>query len=180
MPLRPGDAAPDFVLKDEHGRDFRLSSLAGQRIVLYFYPRDGTPGCTLEAKGFRDHYPEIQAAGAAVVGVSMDDPARHHDFAAKCELPFPLLSDPEGRVHDLYDAWWTTLMGRRQVAVKRCTFVIDEDGIIRRVYGRVSPMGHARQVVKELERLKAQKAWGKRAQDADEKATRRVRELLRR
>jgi thioredoxin-dependent peroxiredoxin len=174
--LRPGDAAPDFVLKDSEGKDVRLSSLGGHPIVLYFYPRDGTPGCTLEAKGFRDHMGEFRALGATVVGVSMDPPQRHRRFAESCELPFPLLSDPEGRVHDLYDAWWTTLLGRRQAAVKRCTFLIDGDGIIRHTYRRVAPVGHARQVLKDLERLKAQKAWGK----GDVETGKRVRELLRR
>jgi len=175
--LRPGDAAPDFVLKDADGKDVRLSNLGGRPIVLYFYPGDNTPGCTLEAKGFRDQYEAIQAEGAIVVGVSLDDVASHRGFADKCELPFTLLSDPEGRVHDLYESWRTTLLGRSRLAVRRCTFLIDEDGIIRRVYRRVSPLGHARQVVKDLDRLKAQKAWGKgKTEDAKD----RVRELLRR
>src|SRR5687768_6007260 len=130
MPLRAGDAAPDFVLKDGEGKDMRLSSLGGRPIVLYFYPKDGTAGCTLEAKGFRDHYPEFQAFGAAVVGVSLDEPESHRGFSSKCDLPYPLLSDPEGRVHELYEAWqkWrTALVGRSHLAVRRCTFLIDED-----------------------------------------------------
>jgi thioredoxin-dependent peroxiredoxin len=172
--LRAGDAAPDFVLKDRDGQDVRLSSFGGRPIVLYFYPKDGTPGCTLESKGFRDHYEDLQAHNAVVVGVSMDSPERHREFADKCGLPFPLLSDPDGRVLDLYEAWRTTLLGRRSIAVRRCTFLIDEDGIIRHVYRRVSPVGHAKQVLKDLERLKAQKAWGKG--DAGD----RVRELLKR
>lgn len=176
MPLRPGDAAPDFVLKDGDDQDVRLSSFGGRPIVLYFYPKDGTPGCTLQAKGFRDHHDEILARGAVVVGVSLDDPESHREFADKCSLPYLLLSDPEGRVHDLYEAWRTTLLGRSHFAVKRCTFLIDELGIIRHVYQRVSPLGHAKQVVKDLDRLKAQKAWGKGAV-----ATRdHVRGLLRR
>jgi thioredoxin-dependent peroxiredoxin len=159
--LRPGDAAPDFVLKDADGRDVRLSSFSGQPIVLYFYPRDHTPGCTIQAKGFRDHHPEFERLGAMVVGVSLDTPKEHCAFRDKHQLQFPLLADPEGRVHDLYEAWRTTLFGRRSIGVRRCTFIIDSDGIIRRVYKRVNVLTHARQVIKDLERLAAQHAWGK-------------------
>lgn len=164
------------MLKDGEGRQVRLSSFGGRPIVLYFYPKDGTAGCTLEAKGFRDHHEELAARNAVVVGVSLDDPESHKAFSEKCELPYPLLSDPEGRVHDLYEAWRTTLLGRSHLAVKRCTFLIDEDGIIRHVYRRVNPLGHAKQVLKDLDRLKAQKAWGKGTIQASD----RVRDLLRR
>jgi len=158
--LRPGDAAPDFVLKDAEGRDVRLSTLGGP-IVVYFYPKDNTTGCRLEAKGFRDHFDDIRARGATVVGVSMDRPEVHRQFRDLHDLPFHLLSDPEGRVIDLYEAWRTTLLGRRPVAVRRCTFVIDEDGIIRRVHRNVNPMRHAKQILKDLERLQAQQSWGR-------------------
>jgi peroxiredoxin Q/BCP len=161
--LKTGDAAADFVLKDTEGRDVRLSGIGGA-IVLYFYPRDGTPGCTLEAKRFRDNYDEIVSQGATVVGVSMDDVESHHDFSERCDLPYPLLSDPDGRVHDLYGAWLTRLAGRRQMAARRCTFLIDQNGIIRHVYKRVNPLTHVRQVVEELQRLKAQGDWGKGTQ----------------
>lgn len=158
--LRPGDAAPDFVLKDADGRDVRLSTLGGP-MVLYFYPRDDTMGCTLQAKGFRDNFPEIVKRGAKVVGISMDRPERHAAFRDSHGLPFHLLSDPEGRVIDLYEAWRTTLLGRHPIAVRRCTFVIDEDGIIRRVHSNVNPLRHAKQVLKDLERLEAQASWGR-------------------
>jgi len=159
--LKPGDAAPDFVLKDSEGRDVRLSGFAGSPIVLYFYPRDNTPGCTIQAKRFRDHYPEIVAHGAVVVGVSLDPVEKHKEFLEGCELPFPLLADPDGRVHDLYDAWRTTLLGRSSLGVRRCTFLIDGDGIIYEVYKTVNVFTHANTVLKDLERLKAQKAWGR-------------------
>ena len=168
--IKPGDAAPDFVLKDEAGKDLRLSSFSGRTIVLYFYPRDFTPGCTLEAKGFRDHYETISGHGAVVVGVSLDGPERHRAFHDQCRLPFHLLADPDGRVHDLYDAWRTSLLGRTHWAMRRCTFVIDGDGIVREVHRNVSPIGHARQVVKDLERLAAQQAWGKNGAAKPKKA----------
>lgn len=160
--LREGDAAPDFVLKDSQGTDVRLSSLSGRPIVLYFYPADNTPGCTIEAKRFRDRFEEIASHGATVVGLSMDDPESHCRFQEKHGLPFHLLSDPDGRVHDLYDAWRTTIFGRSPLAVRRCTYIIDPDGIIRRVHKNVNVLTHAQQVLRDLERLKAQKAWPKR------------------
>ena len=159
--LKPGDAAPDFVLKDAEGRDVRLSSFSGRPIVLWFYPKDLTPGCTLQAKGLRDQHDALQEQhNAVVVGVSLDPPDRHPEFTESCGLPFALLSDPEGRVHDLYDAWRTSLFGRSHLAVRRCTFIIDGDGIIRAVHKNVNVLTHARTVVKDLERLKAQKSWG--------------------
>ncbi len=168
--LKPGDAAPDFVLKDADGKDVRLSSFSGRPIVLYFYPKDHTPGCTIQAKGLRDHYEEIQGHGAVVVGVSLDPPERHREFRKDCEIPFLLLADPEGRVHDLYDAWRTSLLGRSPLAVRRCTFIIDGAGIIREVYRNVNVFGHAKQVVKDLERMEAQQAWGKDGGKAEKKA----------
>ncbi len=159
--LREGDAAPDFVLKDADGKDLRLSSFSGHPIVLYFYPKDHTPGCTLQAKRLRDHYEEMAGRGAVVVGVSLDSVESHCAFRDKHHLPFHLLSDPDGRVHDLYEAWRTTLLGRSSLAVRRCTFLIDPDGIIRKVYGSVNVLGQVNHVIKDLERLEAQQAWGK-------------------
>lgn len=160
--LRPGDAAPDFVLHDDEGQDIRLSGFNGRSIVLYFYPKDNTPGCTIEAKRFRDAYEEIAAHGAVVVGVSLDDSDSHCGFKEKHDLPFHLLSDPDGHVHDLYEAWRTSLFGKTSFAVKRCTYLIDEDGIIRKAYSRVNVLNHAKQVVQDLTRMKAQRDWGKK------------------
>ncbi len=162
--LREGDAAPDFVLKDADGNDLRLSGFSGRSIVLYFYPRDGTPGCTIEAQKFRDQHGAIEALDAVIIGVSLDNESSHCDFRDRHELPFHLVSDPDGRVHDLYEAWRTTLLGRNSLGVKRCTYLIDGDGIIRRSYGRVNVLGHAKSVVKDLERIKAQARWGKNGQ----------------
>lgn len=163
--LREGDAAPDFVLKDADGNDLRLSGFSGRSIVLYFYPKDNTPGCTIEARAFRDHHDEIAALDGVVIGVSLDDGESHCGFRDKHDLPFHLVSDPDGRVHDLYEAWRTTLLGRNSLGVKRSTYIIDGDGIIRRAYGRVNVLGHAKAVVKDLERLQAQQDWGKGPRD---------------
>lgn len=160
--LLVGDAAPDFVLANADGESVRLSSHQGKPIVLYFYPKDNTPGCTLQAKRFRDVYEEIAAHGAVVVGVSLDDTEAHCGFRDRHDLPFVLLSDPDGRVHDLYEAWRTTIFGKTALAVRRCTYLIDGDGIIRRTYGRVNVLNHAQQVVRDLERLNAQRDWGKK------------------
>jgi peroxiredoxin Q/BCP len=172
--LKPGDAAPDFVLKDGEGRDVRLSSFSGSPIVLFFYPRDRTPGCTIEVKRFRDHFADMRGHGAVVVGVSLDDVASHKAFGDDCGLPFPLLADPDGRVHDLYDAWLTTLLGRSSLGVRRCTFLIDGDGIIYSVYKTVNVFRHANQVLKDLERMRAQKAWGRHTNGLDRKARRKA------
>jgi peroxiredoxin Q/BCP len=151
--LKPGDAAVDFMLHDADGEEFRLSHFSGQPIVLYFYPKDSTPGCTLEAKGFRDHGPDFDAAGAIVVGVSLDGSESHKCFRDKYDLNFHLLSDPDGRVHDLYGAWRTTLLGRNALGVRRCTYIIDGDGIIRKSYKLVNSFTHASTVVKDLQQL---------------------------
>lgn len=160
--LRTGDAAPDFVLKDTSGKDVRLSSFAGRPIVLYFYKRDHGTLCTAEAKRFKDAHGELERLGGVLVAVSMDTTTRHADFQEKYSLPFHLLSDPEGRVHDLYDAWRTSLLGKRPAAVRRCTYLIDEDGIIRKTYANPNVLRHAKQMIKDLQRLKAQRSWGKK------------------
>jgi peroxiredoxin Q/BCP len=151
--LKDGDAAPDFVLKDADGQDLRLSTLLGRPVVLYFYPKDRTTGCTIEAKSFRDEHAELARHGAHVLGVSLDGVDSHCEVRDRLDLPFTLLSDPDGRVHDLYDAWWTTVFGKTAMAVRRCTFVIDADGIVRRVHKRVNPIGHAKQVLRDLDSL---------------------------
>lgn len=151
----------DFAADATGDQKIRLKDLRGQHVVLYFYPKDSTPGCTIEAQKFRDHHDEITALDGVVIGVSLDDGDSHCAFRDKHDLPFHLVSDPDGRVHDHYEAWRTTLLGRNALGVKRCTYVIDGDGIIRRAYGRVNVLGHAKQVVRDLERIQAQQDWGK-------------------
>ncbi len=128
--LRVDDPAPDFTLTDDTGRPFTLSTLRGHKaVVLYFYPKDGTPGCTKEARAFRDLHEELQGAGAEIIGVSGDSPERHAHFKAKHMLPFKLLSDPDGRIRALYGVRFS--LG---LIPGRVTFVIDKNGLIRHSY----------------------------------------------
>lgn len=137
--MNPGDAAPDFTLRDAGGKKVTLSDFPGRDVILYFYPRDDTPGCTKEACGFRDAWSDIQALGAVVLGVSGDDAASHERFAAKYHLPFPLLSDPDHGVMREYGAYGEkTLYGRKTVGVIRSTVWIGPDGLVRRHWARVS------------------------------------------
>jgi peroxiredoxin Q/BCP len=143
MPSQPpavGDLAPDFELPDEAGRPVRLSSFRGRRVVLYFYPKDDTKGCTAQACGFRDHYPAIEARNAVVIGVSPDPAKSHQKFRVKYDLPFILLTDEGHRVADRYGAWGEKKMyGVAYQGVLRSHFVIDEDGRIVDAQVRVSP-----------------------------------------
>lgn len=149
--IHVGDNAPAFELESDTGEMVRLSNFRGERVVLYFYPKDGTPGCTKEACGFRDALPELEAKGVRVLGVSPDEAESHRKFKAKYRLNFPLLSDPDHAVADAYGAWGRKKMyGREYEGILRSTFVIDTDGTVERVYRRVRPAGHAREVVEAL------------------------------
>lgn len=143
--------APDFSLPDETGKSHSLSDYAGKWTVVYFYPKDDTPGCTVEACAMRDARDELAAHGAEVIGISMDDAASHELFKAKHSLNFTLLTDADRTVHDAYGAWGKKQFGRE--GVLRKTFIIDPQGQVVKVFGRVTPLGHGRQVVQELQRL---------------------------
>ena len=148
--LQPGDQAPEFDLEAAGGR-VALRDLRGKRVVLYFYPKDDTPGCTKEACGFRDSSADIAQAGAVVVGVSPDPVASHRRFASKYELPFLLASDPDHQVASAYGAWGPkNFMGRAYEGVLRTTYLIDPDGRIARVFPDVTPDGHAQEVLAAL------------------------------
>ena len=135
--VEEGQLAPDFELRSDDGEAVRLSSLRGKAVVLYFYPRDDTPGCTKQACGFRDAYNLFQERGAVVLGVSPDDVASHQKFRQKFSLPFPLLADEDHRVAETYGAWGEkTFAGRTSVGIIRSTFVIDPDGrVAKAMYG---------------------------------------------
>ena len=149
--VREGAPAPDFTLRSDTGDDIKLSDLRGSTIVLYFYPRDDTPGCTKQACSLRDAYGEIQERGATVLGVSPDTEASHVRFKEKYELPFTLLADPEHEVAELYDVWVEkNNYGKKSMGIKRSTFVIDGDGNVVKAMRGVSPDGHADDVLAAL------------------------------
>lgn len=145
--------APDFTLPGQDGGTVSLGNFAGKWTVLYFYPKDDTPGCTVEACSLRDARDDIAELGAEIVGISKDDPSSHEKFKAKHSLNFTLLSDPEGKVIEAYGAWGPKMFGKE--GILRKTFLIDPQGIVRKVYGRVTPLGHGEQVIEELKRLQA-------------------------
>jgi peroxiredoxin Q/BCP len=149
--LAPGDEAPDFALPDADGKQVSLSSLRGQRVIVYFYPAAMTPGCTKEACDFRDSIGALAAAGVTVLGLSPDEPARLAKFRDRDSLNFPLLSDPDYQVHKAYGAYGEkTLYGKTTVGVIRSTFVIGADGKVERAYYNVKATGHVERLRKEL------------------------------
>lgn len=151
MALQPGNTAPDFELPDENGTIRSLAEFRGQPLVLYFYPKDDTPGCTKEACSFRDDYSAYEAAGVAILGVSPDSPASHTKFKEKYDLPFPLLADEDHRVADLYEAWGPKkFMGRSYEGVLRTTYLIAEDGTIKQVFEKVRPAEHSTEILEAL------------------------------
>lgn len=151
MVLKVGDPAPDFSLPDADGTLVNLAALKGQRVVLYFYPRDNTPGCTKEACAFRDSYAEFQAKEVVVLGISTDDAKSHTKFATKYNLPFPLLIDAGGTVASAYDSYGLKkFMGKEYMGITRNTFVIDPDGKIEKIYQKVKPATHAEEVLANL------------------------------
>ncbi|HEY9518285.1 MAG TPA: thioredoxin-dependent thiol peroxidase [Gemmatimonadales bacterium] len=150
--LSEGAEAPDFSLESDTGETVSLSQLRGKPVVLYFYPRDDTPGCTTEACEFRDAWAEVKSTGAVVLGVSPDTAASHKKFKSKFRLPFPLLADPDHKVAERYGAWGERSMyGRKFQGILRTTFVIGPDGRIKKVFERVKPKGHASQVLESLQ-----------------------------
>ncbi len=152
--LEPGTRAPAFQLKDDQGRTVKLSDFKGRPVVLYFYPKDDTPGCTKEACAFRDASDRLQELGAVVLGVSPDSVESHAKFRDKYHLNFPLLSDPQHRVAEKYGAWREKNMyGKKSMGIQRSTYLIGPDGKIAKVWKRVRVDGHDRQVLEALAEL---------------------------
>jgi peroxiredoxin Q/BCP len=149
--IEEGSPAPDFELQNDSGDSVRLSGLRGRQVVLYFYPRDDTPGCTRQACGIRDAYGQFERAGAVVFGVSPDTTASHEKFKRKHSLPFTLLADEGHEVAELYGVWKEkTMYGKKRFGIERSTFVIDEHGNVKKVMRRVKPDQHADDVLAVL------------------------------
>ncbi|MEJ7645863.1 MAG: thioredoxin-dependent thiol peroxidase [Chryseolinea sp.] len=149
MGLKIGDKAPDFTINDQDGNAVNLSSIKGKKVILYFYPKDMTPGCTAQACNLRDNYKTLLAQGYEVFGISTDTEKLHKKFIAKEKLPFRLLADPEKKVHDLFDAWVEKSMyGRKYMGTSRKTFVIDESGKIEDIIEKVDTKNHTSQIFK--------------------------------
>jgi len=146
--LQEGDLAPEINAKDQNGEDFKLSDLKGKKVVLYFYPKDNTPGCTKQACNLRDHYQKLKDAGYEVVGVSADTQKKHQNFIAKYDLPFTLLADENKEVIEAYDAWGKKkFMGKEFMGIIRKTFVIDEAGKIEQIIEKVKTKEHTSQIL---------------------------------
>ena len=149
--LKPGDEAPEFALESDSGETIRLVELRGRKVVLYFYPKDDTPGCTIEARGFRDRHPALEASRVVVLGVSPDGAESHREFKAKYDLNFPLLADPDHAVASAYGVWRKKkLFGKGREGILRTTFVIDAQGTIEHVFEQVKPEGHADEILDAL------------------------------
>lgn len=146
--LTTGDKAPAFQAKDQNGNTVNLADYAGKTVILYFYPRDLTPGCTTQACALRDEYPAIQAKNAVVLGVSPDDEASHRKFISTHELPFTLLADPEHKLAETYGVWVEKSMyGKKYMGIERSTFIIGPDGRIENVLRMVKPKEHAKDLL---------------------------------
>lgn len=149
--LEAGTKAPDFKLQDKDGNIVSLSDFKNKKVVLYFYPRDNTPGCTKQACSFRDNYEEFKSKDVVVIGISKDSVASHERFATKHELPFILLSDPELEAIQAYDVWQEKkLYGKVSMGVVRTTYIIDENGIIEKVYNKVKTDKNAGEILEYL------------------------------
>ncbi|WP_165243680.1 thioredoxin-dependent thiol peroxidase [Paludisphaera soli] len=153
--ITEGQPAPDFSLPNQDGTPVQLSAFKGGPVVLYFYPKDDTSGCTKQACGFRDGFPDYEAAGATVLGISPDSSASHAKFVAKYDLPFTLLADVEKTVCEAYGVWKEKSMyGKKYMGVERTTFVLDRDGKVARVFPKVKVPGHAEAVLEAVRELK--------------------------
>ena len=151
MKLKIGDKAPDFTLPDQEGKEHALSGSKGAWVLVYFYPKDDTPGCTKEACSLRDNFPQFQKMNAVVFGVSVDTPKSHGKFAEKYALPFTLLADTDKKVVLLYGVWGEKkFMGKTYMGTRRTSFLIDPEGIIANIYENVKPEEHAQEVLADL------------------------------
>jgi thioredoxin-dependent peroxiredoxin len=154
MSVEEGKKAPDFSATTDGGKTLKLSDLRGKAVILYFYPKDDTPGCTKEACGFRDSLPNFGKAKATVIGVSKDSVAKHDKFKAKYDLNFPLVSDEDGKICEKYGTWIEkSLYGRKYMGIDRATFLIDGTGTVRKIWRKVKVPGHVEEVLEAAKSL---------------------------
>lgn len=152
--LAAGTQAPNFSLMDGAGRTVTLAEFSGRYVILYFYPKDLTPGCTLEARAFQKALPKFRALDAEVLGISKDSPARHEKFATVCGLEFPLLSDESGAMVEQYGVWiQKSMFGKKYMGVARVTYLVGPDGCIKKVYPKVAPTKHPEEILRDLRAL---------------------------
>lgn len=149
--LKEGDKAPDFTAKDQNGKTISLSDYVGKEVILYFYPKDDTPGCTAEACNFRDNYHALEQQGYVVLGISTDDESSHQKFSSKYQLPFTLISDEDKKIVEAYGVWVEKNMyGKKHMGTARKTFVIGKDGRIRKIIHKVNTADSSQQVLEAL------------------------------
>jgi peroxiredoxin Q/BCP len=154
MAIEVGKKAPDFKLPTDGGGTVSLKALRGKPVVLYFYPKDDTPGCTTEACGFRDNLPKFNRVKAEVIGISRDSAKSHDKFKAKYELPFTLASDEEGKASEAYGTWvQKSMYGRKYMGMERATFLIDKEGVVRHIWRKVKVPGHVEEVLAAVKEL---------------------------
>lgn len=152
--LREGDKAPGFSVEFDSGQEFTQESLKGKNLVIYFYPKDDTPGCTMEAKDFRDNIRDFEALGTVIIGVSKDSVKSHDKFKEKYCLPFPLASDESGEMCNAYGTWIEKSMyGKAYMGIDRATFLIDNKGVIRKIWRKVKVDGHVKEVLEAVRNL---------------------------
>ena len=152
--VKDGDKIGNFSLDDGNGKKISLSDFSGKKVVVYFYPKDNTPGCTTEACGFRDNFAAITAKGAVVIGISADSVKSHSNFAQKYELPFYLLSDPDKQAINLFGAWGEKkLYGKAYDGIIRSTFILDKDGVVLKAFPKVTVKGHVEEVISFLDSI---------------------------
>lgn len=175
MNLKVGDKAPAFTANDQNGKPVKLSDFKGKKVVLYFYPKDMTPGCTAQACSLRDNYKVLLKQGYEVLGVSTDTEKMHQKFIAKENLPFTLLADPDRKLHDLYGTWVEKSMyGRKYMGTARVTFVINEQGVIEELIEKVDTKNHASQILGETPKAKVAAVVKKTASKVAKKAPKKA------
>ncbi len=154
MSLAVGDKAPDFTIATDGGGTFCLSEMMGHNVIIYFYPKDDTPGCTKEACDFRDSLPDFSKSSSKIIGVSKDTVAKHDKFKSKYELPFTLAADVEGAVCEAYGTWVEKSMyGRQYMGIERATFLVDKEGVVQGIWRKVKVKGHVEEVLAAAQNL---------------------------